>query len=119
MSSFNGEDLFGSGPCTFASGPRGKQWARAVDLGSSDPGITVLGDHTRTVEVRGRLTAATTADLAALTDAIEDQAGNKGDLIDDAGRTWSGLTLVEVVYDGPPEAGRVWSIGYRVLLAML
>ncbi|MDP1663406.1 MAG: hypothetical protein Q8L55_15960 [Phycisphaerales bacterium] len=119
MSSFNGEDLFGSGPCTFASGPRGRQWARAVDLGTSDPGLTVLGDHTLAVEVRGRLTAASAAALAALTDALEDQAGNKGDLIDDAGRTWEGITLVEVVYDGPPEVGRVWSVGYRVLLAMV
>jgi hypothetical protein len=116
VSSFNGQDLFGSGPCTFTPGPRGGQWASKIDLGSPDPGIDVLGDHPVSVEVRGRLTAASAAALTDLAGAIEAQAGTKGDLVDDGGRTWSGVRLIEVAYDGPPECGRLFSIGYRVLL---
>lgn len=119
MSSFNSEDLFSSGPCTFEVGPRGLQWARKIDLGMSAPGIEVLGDHTPTVRVRGRLTAASAAALTTLTDALEAQVNTKGDLFDDAGRTWSGLTMIEVLYDGPPEVGRVCSIGYTAHLVVL
>lgn len=117
MSSFNGADYFGSGPHSFAQGPRGKQWARNVDLGTSDPGIQILGDHTPTVEVQGRLTAPDAAGLKALTDALEAAAGSKGDLVDDSGRTWEEQTLIEIVYDGPSLAGRTVSIGYRALFA--
>lgn len=119
MSSFNGTDYFGSGPHTFAVGMSGKQWARWVDLGTPDPGLTMLGDHTLTVEVRGRLVGASAAALFALTGALEGAAGIKGDLIDDLGRTWSGLKMLDVVYDGPPSAGREWSVAYRVLFAGL
>ncbi|HZW08091.1 MAG TPA: hypothetical protein VFF65_13290 [Phycisphaerales bacterium] len=113
MSTFDGLDLFGSGPCTFTAGPRGSQWARNVDLGTPAAGIQVLGGHTVSVEVRGRLTAATAPALKAVTDALEAAAGVKADLIDDTGRTWPDLTLIEIVYEAPPESGRLWSIPYR------
>lgn len=119
MSSFNSEDLFASGPCTFEVGPRGQQWARKVDLGVSAPGIEVLGDHTTTVRVHGRLTAASAAALTTLGDALEAQVDSKGDLVDDTGRTWSGLTMIEVVYEGPHDVGRLWSVGYTALFAVL
>lgn len=119
MSSFNGTDYFGSGPHSFSVGPSGKQWARWVDIGTADPGIAMLGDHTATVEVRGRLVGASAAALFALADALEGGAGDKGDLVDDLGRTWGGMKLLDVVYDGPPVAGREWSIGYRALFAGL
>ncbi|HYC99837.1 MAG TPA: hypothetical protein VEB22_01300 [Phycisphaerales bacterium] len=119
MSSFDGLDLFGSGPCTFTAGPRGSQWARKIDLGTNDAGIHILGAHTVSVEVRGRLTAANAAALKAVTDALDAAAGNKGDLVDDTGRTWPDLTLIEIVYEAPPESGRLWSIPYRAYFAGL
>lgn len=115
MSSFNATDYFGSGPHTFASGPLGKQVERKLDLGMLDAGLEVLGDYMATVTVSGRLVAASAAALRTLTGALEGAAGVKGDLIDDTDRTWESLTLAEIRYDGPPQAGREWSIGYRVL----
>ena len=119
MSSFDSLDLFASGPCVFEAGPRGRQWARKVDLGTDEPGIQVLGDHTLTVRVRGRLSAASAAALTTLSDALEAQVDSKGDLIDDDARMWKGLTMIEVVYEGPPEVGRLWSVGYTALFAAL
>jgi hypothetical protein len=119
MSTFAGADLFGSGPHTLSVGPRGKQWARSIDLGTPSAGIEVLGDHTTSIEVRGRLTAADTTALNAIAAALESAAGSKGTLVDDSGRTWADLTLIEVVYDGPPQTGRLVSIAYRTLFATL
>ena len=119
MSSFAGTDYFGSGPHAFSVGPRGKQWARKVDLGLAEAGIQTLGNHTLAVEVRGRLVAADAPALFALSGALEGASGGKGDLADDAARLWEGMTLVEVKYDGAPQAGRQWSIGYRALFAAL
>ncbi len=119
MSSFHATDYFGSGPHTFTVGPIGKQWARWVDLGAGDPGIVMLGDHTVTVEVRGRLVAASAGALVALTAALEGAAGDKGDLADDGGRVWTGVKLLDIAYDGPPVLGREWSVGYRAVFAGL
>ncbi|MFT3687067.1 MAG: hypothetical protein QM783_19450 [Phycisphaerales bacterium] len=119
MSSFNATDYFGSGPHTFTVGPRGQQWARSIDLGTPVAGIQTLGDHTPTIEVRGRLTAADATALNTLTGALEAAAGTKGTLTDDSGRSWSDVTFVEIAYDGPPQTGRLISLGYRALFAAL
>lgn len=117
MSEFNGMDLFGSGPAEFLTGPRGTQSALKVDLGLAEPGLTALGDHTPTVAVSGCLCAADAPSLWAALDDLHAQIGTKGDLSDDAGRTWSGVTMLEVACEGPPRRGRLWTLPYRVLFA--
>lgn len=119
MSSFNGTDCFGSGPHEFSVGPRGLQWATKLSLGTVDGGIDAVGEHTLTVEVRGRLVASSAAALGTLAGTLESLTSNKGDLVDDTGRTWEAIRMLEVVYDGPATVGRVWSVGYRVLFAAI
>lgn len=117
MSGFNSQDCFASGPHEFEVWPSGSQWSLKVDLGLAEPGLEVLGDHRVGVTVRGRLTAGTAPGLWALVDALASLCGVKADLSDDAGRTWTGISLLDVRWDGPPATGRVWSIGYTARFA--
>ena len=122
-SSFKSLDLFGSGPHVFEVGRQGR---RVVSLSAAtgDPSVAgsfESGDYELRVTVRGRLVASSESALWALRDAISDEAAfgvSGGDLVDQHGRTWSGVKLFYVEWEGSVDRGRVLSIGYEALFGV-
>jgi hypothetical protein len=116
-SSFKGLDLFGSGPHVFEVGRQGRRVVSLSAVGG-DPslaGTFESGDWEPRVEVTGRLQAGSESALWALRDAIAAQAAfgvSGGDLIDQHGRAWSSMKLLEVNWGSAVDRGRVLSIGY-------
>lgn len=116
MSTFKGEDLFGSGPHRFEVGRQGR---RVVSLAAASgdpsvPGTFTSGDHELRVTVRGRLIGDDEDDLWDQRDAIAAHAASgsgAGTLADGNGRTWAGLKLISFEA-GATERGRVVSAGY-------
>ena len=122
-SSFKGTDLFGSGPHVFELGRQGRRIVSLAAL-SGDPsieGTIESGDHELRVTVKGRLVAESESALWALRDAIAAEAAFEvagGNLVDHHGRTWSGVKLFWVEWDGAVDRGRTWSIGYEALFGI-
>lgn len=122
-SSFKALDLFGSGPHVFEVGRQGRRVVplSAVSGDPSVPGSFESGDHELRVTVKGRLTASSESALWALRDAIAAQAAfevSGGNLIDQHGRTWSDVKLLQVEWLGGVDRGRVLSIGYEALFGV-
>jgi hypothetical protein len=117
MSSFKGEDLFGSGPHRFEVGREGSRVVSYAAV-SGDPtvgGSFVSGDLELRVTVRGRLVAISESALWALRDAVTDEAASTavaGTLADGRGRTWTGIRLLSFTPDGPVDRGRALSMGF-------
>lgn len=124
MSSFKGNNLFGSGPHTFEEGRRGRRTVSYASV-AGDPtldGSFTAGDLERRVTVVGRLVATTASALWALRDAIATEAastGTAGTLDDGHGRTWGGMKLLGFEVDGPTDRGRVFSVGYAAEFGVL
>lgn len=123
MSSFKGLNLFGSGPHTFRCGPRG-QLVTLDYLSGGGSGSTAQGLTDWTIEVAGRLVANSTGALGTLRDAIIAQVEAAatpvpGTLIDNAGRSFSGLSLVRYEELGPTDHGRSVSVAYRAVFQKL
>ncbi len=122
-SSFKGNDLFGSGPHVFEVGRQGRRIVSLAAL-SGDPsveGTIESGDYELRVTVKGRLVAGSESALWTLRDAIATESGFEvagGDLVDHHGRTWSGVKLFWVEWDGAVNRGRTWSIGYEALFGI-
>lgn len=122
-SSFKGNDLFGSGPHVFKLGRQGRRIVSLAAL-SGDPsveGTIESGDYELRVTVKGRLVAESESTLWALRDAIAAEAAFEvagGNLVDHHGRTWSGVKLFWVEWDGAVDRGRTWSIGYEALFGI-
>lgn len=117
MSSFKGDDLFGSGPHRFEVGREGSRVV-SYAAASGDPtvaGSFVSGDLELRITVRGRLVATSESGLWARRDAITDEAASTavaGTLADGRGRNWTGMRLLSFTPEGPVDRGRVFSVGY-------
>ncbi|MAY75637.1 MAG: hypothetical protein CMJ31_13160 [Phycisphaerae bacterium] len=117
MSGFGGTDLFGSGPHRFGVGERGVE-LRPLSLLFDNPsqaGSGVIGDREFEVVVTGRLVALTDSALWALRQAVAARASadeEPATLVDNAGRSFAGMSLVSYVEDDRVDRGRVWSVGY-------
>lgn len=116
MSSFDGEDLFGSGPHEFRQNTQGYLVVQNGTPGSPAPGSTVLGLLELDVIVEGRLVAGSAAALWDLRDAITDLFGPSptvGTLIGNDGRQWASMSFIRYEELGAVEHGRVYSIAYK------
>lgn len=117
MSSFKGDDLFGSGPHRFVVGREGRRVVSFAAV-AGDPslgGTFTSGDRELRVTVRGRLVADSEADLWDLRDDIVAEASSTataGTLDDGNGRSWAGVKLIGFEPVGPTDRGRVYSLGY-------
>jgi hypothetical protein len=121
-SSFAGQDLFGSGPHRFGVGVQGELTVPSVAAGTLDSASQLAGAIELDVVVTGRLVAADEAGLWALRDAITDLLADPptaGELIDHHGRTWAGMSFIDVRWADRTDRGRVVSIGYRALFRKL
>ncbi len=117
-SSFKSLDLFGSGPHRFAERRRGQTLATELALGVPTNGTRYLGPLEISVEVRGRLVAASESALWALRDAITAQLLNPpapGTLIDQHGRQWTDMSFVLFEPADRTDRGRKVSLAYRAL----
>lgn len=117
-SSWNGLDLFGSGPHRFAVGPIGELVLSQVAMGSYAPGSVAIGPVELDVIVTGRLVAASDAALWVIRDAIGAQLTDpptSGTLIDHHGRSWPGMSFIRFESADRTDRGRVVSLGYRAV----
>lgn len=117
MSSFKGQNLFGSGPHRFFVGRRGYVVTPNAFEPGGGQGSGIRDTRELDVWVRGRLVANSEAALWALREAIAAEFVNpavSGTLIDSAGRTFEKITLVRYVEEEVRDRGRVFSMGYEV-----
>ncbi len=101
MITFNGLDLFGSGPSRTIPGRVQSRDALAQPPGAVGATIAQQGQQPREITQRGMLVADTGPGLRELITAIEDQVGAGGaTLADEHGTDWPGCVL-RVFEPGP------------------
>lgn len=116
-SSWNGLDLFGSGPHRFAVGRRGQLMVNTFG-GVPSPEFFALGLLPLEITVTGRLVASSEGELASLRGAIVDELDDPptpGTLIAQSGLSWVQMSLVRFEETGPVDRGRTISVGYRAV----
>ncbi len=119
MSSFRGNDIFGSGPHRVTAParqllviPRWVQFQQPFDDGA---GSEVIGAKEQIMSVTGRLVAADEASLWSLRQVLAAEAElpeKQGELVDNDGRVWGGMTMISYEELGPVDRGRAWSVRY-------
>jgi hypothetical protein len=122
MSSYRGLDLFGSGPHRFYFGRQGYLLTLDFFGGGSGGGSTAQGLLDLDIFVRGRLVATGEPSLWILRNAIRAEltvSPPVGTLIDNAGRPWANMSLVQYSERGRRDIGRVYSIRYEALFRKL
>lgn len=113
-SSFNGVDLFGSGPHRIKPETMGQQMIPQSEF-SGGVGWYGLGAVPPVVTVEGRLVGASEAAVRSQLEAIQLQLityPTPGPLVNDAGHTWTEMSFGRFVPAGPMEYGRVVSLAY-------
>lgn len=94
MITYNGLDLFSSGPCQIDAGPLESR--QAISDIPDAIGATVIGQGTqpRSLTQRGQLIAASQQDLQLLFEGIEVVVGQgQADLVEASSNTWKGCVL--------------------------
>lgn len=114
---FDGVDLFGSGPARYAVRPRGieSQPRWRITGNSTHSGTLPIGQRELEIVVTGRLVAATESALWTLREAVADAAkfaDGASTLVDDRGRSFASMWFIDYTEADRVDAGRVWSIGY-------
>jgi hypothetical protein len=118
MSSFNGRDLFGSGPHRITAGVVGELVVDNFRLGRPGSGSTPLGPLELNVVVTGRLIAPAPSALWNLREAIEtllESPPIAGTLTDGNGRAFENMSFIRFEPLGPVEFSRVASLSYMAL----
>jgi hypothetical protein len=117
MSSFDGSDLFGSGPHRFHIGPRGDE-LRAMMIVNGDPsqaGLQTVGPLDADILVRGRLIADSDAALQALLSTISTKLADPpvtSDLEDNHATTYSGFSFISFTPADRIDRGAKVSLAY-------
>ena len=107
MSTFDGQDLFGSGPESIRPCAWERQLQRRGFAGVDGELVLDLGLRSRAIQQTGRLQGASAAAVTALAGAIEAyQDGEPHELIDDHGRTYPSAILEEFETTTPVKRGR-------------
>ncbi len=118
MSSFDGEDLFGTGPHRFEVGPVGAYVYEHQRLDPTQPGSAHNGGLEAQVVVVGRLVAQTESALRGLESDVEAMLTDPptaGVLLDGNGRSWSGMSFIRFERTGPVDRGAAISVAYRAV----
>lgn len=114
MSSYDGQDLFGSGPhaCSVAHRPGRVQVVDAPGVGGAR--LVHLGRGVKTLELAGRLTAADRTELLSRCSAIEAvMDGRAATLIESDGTPHDHMVLTTFEPADRIDRGRVHSLAYR------
>lgn len=118
MSSFKSLNLFGSGPHRFSQSRQGQLVLPDYVLGLPGGGSTPQGLVELEVVVRGRLVAASESGLWSLRDAVAAQVidpPTPGTLVDNSGRSYTGMSLISYEEADRVDRGRVWSVAYKAV----
>lgn len=123
MSSYKGQDLFGSGPHRFSMGRQGVYALTPGFLYGGTAGESIIaGDRELDVIVTGILIASSEANLWSVRNAITAQAvasAVAGTLIDNHGKSWTDMNLIDYREEGPTDRGRVRSVRYAATFRRL
>lgn len=115
MSSFDGQDLFGSGPQQFTYPGREARVAIHEAPGINGARVSWLGLGPKRVHMRGRLVGVDWASLKTLINAIEAMMdGRSTTLVDDLGETHTSMVLVGFRSKSGVQSGRTVSLGYEI-----
>jgi hypothetical protein len=119
MSSFQGANLFGSGPHRFALGVQGQSVVANYVIGATPPnGSTAQGLRELDITVRGRLVSSSESGLWTLRDAVVAKLTDPvqtGTLVDQHGRSWTGMSFIEYKEGDRVDRGRVRSVEYTAV----
>lgn len=117
MSSFDGIDLFGSGPHRSRVGEQGQVvFGSLAAVNAAAPDSYPLGPRELDVIITGRLVASDEAGLWALRDAVVAQLTDppkKATLVDTTGRSFADMTFYSFEEGFEVDRGRVWSLRYE------
>jgi hypothetical protein len=115
MSSYDGEDLFSSGPHRFAPSGTTMRVLEAPAPGVDGARLTVMGKAATRLRQTGRLVAADSAEVLALRDAIRGKCdGRAADLVDAQGCTHVNLVIERFDVASEIDLGRVASLTYEI-----
>ena len=114
MSSFKGNDLFGSGPHRFSDPNEGQQMVLRLALGQSLAGSISLGDQEIVVIVKGRLVDDSDAKIDLALDTIRAELDDftAGTLEDNHGRQWATMKFARFEPAERRDRGRLVSLAY-------
>lgn len=94
MITYNGQDLFSSGPSVTQPGPYQSRDAEAASPGSVGGSLITQGTRPRTITQIGTLIANSDGQLQTLIDAIQAQVGSgEATLSDEFDRDWPGCVM--------------------------
>jgi len=116
-SSFAGVDLFSSGPHRMMIDRTGRFTLPPFTGPNQEAFTRQFARRDLKVIQTGRLIAASDAALWALSDAIQTRAEQPqtGTLIDNQGRAWTAMTMIDYQPLEPFSRGRVVSLPYRII----
>ncbi len=109
MSSYKGQNLFGSGVSRIRMGGLKERHEVHEQAGADGLRVTTLGKGGKELVQEGTLVADVVDDLMGLVEAIEGAMdGNTGVLVDDMGRRFEDVLMIEF------EPGNVRKVGIRI-----
>ncbi|MCK4874169.1 MAG: hypothetical protein KAS72_15710 [Phycisphaerales bacterium] len=115
MSSYDGEDLFSSGPHRFTAASTRMRVHEAEAPGVDGARLVMLGRGAKRIVQTGRLVADTTDDLLDLRDAITQRCdGRAAVLVDSRGCTHEHMVIERFDTAERVDVGRVASLGYEI-----
>ncbi len=114
MVTFDNELLFGLGVASFKIGPVKLRHTVQHPPGSRGVRLDGQGTEARRINQAGVLVANTTVELQAQIDAIENRIdGIAHTLVDNVGRVWNDVVLLELDRDPFERVGARWKTAYR------
>lgn len=115
MSSYDGEDLFSSGPYRFALPRTQLRAEETTALGVDGARLTFMGRSAKRIKQTGRLIAADAAAVLALRDEIGVRCdGRAAELIDANGQAHPNMMIVRFDTADRIDVGRVASLAYEI-----
>lgn len=115
-SSFNGDDLFGSGPHRFHLGPVGRQVVQRTTIDPTYSGTQDIGPLDGDILIRGRLIAADEAELWTLIDTITGKLTDPptiADLLDHRARLFKNFAFVSFTPMGRTDRAGKTTLAYK------
>ncbi len=113
--SFNGENLFDSGPCRLHTGGRQLRHTLQSPISGDGEALRSDGRTGRGITQTGRLAADSLVGLKLLGDAIEDKLdGLPATLIDQEGNELQNVVMVRFEPGAARRIGPRWMVDYRV-----
>ena len=112
---YGSDDLFSSGPARVDVGGLSLRYAQQKPLSARGLRLFSQGLSGRVITQTGELTADTAEGLHGQREAIEQKLdGCPRALVDDRGRTWSGVVMVAFEPGQLMRLGVRWKVAYRI-----